>query len=280
MKLKTKHRVGKILFYVGNTIVAVLFIIPLLWMLMASLKPENEIFSNLASIKTFFPTGASLDNYKQVFQRIPMLRYIFNSFFSVAIAVGFDLLVNSLCGYALAKLNFKGRRLLQSLVMALMVLPIESLMIPLYLEVNRFGWLDTYAALSIPFIINCFSIYMFQQFFLDFPGELIEAASIDGCSQARTFFQVVLPNAGSVFVTVFILDFTERWNDFMWPLLVTVGDEHRTVQLAVQTFFGTKPIYYGPIMAALVISALPMIILFLCFQKYYVQGVVTTGIKG
>ncbi len=124
------------------------------------------------------------------------------------------------------------------------------------------------------------SIYMFRQFFLDISDELLEAASIDGCGPIRTFFQVVMPISGTVYATIFILDFVAHWNDFMWPLLVVTGEEKRTIQLAIQTFFGSKPINYGPIMASLTISAIPMLLMFIFLQKYYVEGIASTGIKG
>ena len=160
-----------------------------------------------------------------------------------------------------------------------MVIPTETIILPLYVQVNSYHWINTCAALIVPFIAKCFSIYMFRQFFLDIPNDLIEAASIDGSGAFRTFFTVVVPISGTVYATVFILDFVAHWNDFMWPLLVT-NEMTRTVQLAIQVFFGEPPVYYGPIMAALTLSAIPMIIMFIFMQKYYVQGIASTGIKG
>lgn len=280
MKYQTRNKLLSVLFYISNILIALIFVSPLIWMVVSSLKPETKIFSELNSLKTFIPTAATLDNYFQVFKRIPMMKYILNSLFYVTIIIVFDLVVNSLCGYALAKLNFKGKNLLTTLVISLMVLPLEAIMLPLYTEISSLGWVNTWLALIVPFIGKCFSIYMFRQFFIDIPNELIEAAEIDGCSSFKIFYKIVVPISGSVFATIFILDFTAHWNDFMWPLLVITSEDLRTIQLAIQTFFGQPPIYYGPIMAALTISAIPMIILFIFFQKYYVQGIATTGIKG
>jgi len=126
----------------------------------------------------------------------------------------------------------------------------------------------------------CFSIYMFRQFFLDIPDELIEAAKIDGCSPFGIFTKVVAPISGNVYATVFILDYVSHWNDFMWPMLVVTWEDMRTIQLAIQTFFGSKPIHYGAIMASLTISAIPMLLMFVFLQKYYVEGIASTGIKG
>lgn len=121
---------------------------------------------------------------------------------------------------------------------------------------------------------------MFRQFFLDIPDDLLEAAAIDGCGPVKTFFTIVMPISGTVYATIFILDFVAHWNDFMWPMLVVTGEDMRTIQLAIQTFFGSKPIHYGAIMASLTISAIPMLLMFVFLQKYYVEGIASTGIKG
>ena len=165
-------------------------------------------------------------------------------------------------------------------IISLMVLPMEAIMLPLYKEVASLGWVNTWAGLIVPFVGKCFSIYMFRQFFLDIPDDLLEASAIDGCGPIKTFFTIVMPISGTVYATIFILDFVAHWNDFMWPMLVVTGEDMRTIQLAIQTFFGSKPIHYGAIMASLTISAIPMLLMFVFLQKYYVEGIASTGIKG
>lgn len=280
MTQKQRARLGSLAFYLGNTLVALIFVSPLIWMVSSSLKPESGIFKGLNSLSTFIPQGASLNNYLEVFQRINMWKFIGNSLFYVLVIIVLDLLVNSICGYALAKFEFKGKNALLTLVISLMVFPAEAIMLPMYREMADLGWINTWASLIVPFVAKCFSIYMFRQFFMDVPNDLLEAASIDGCGPVKTFFTVVLPISGTVYATIFILDFVAHWNDFMWPLLVVTGEEKRTIQLAIQTFFGSKPINYGPIMASLTISAIPMLIMFIFLQKYYVEGIASTGIKG
>lgn len=280
MTQKTRTRLGNVAFYLGNTVIALIFISPLLWMISSSLKPESGIFKGMNSLATFIPKGASFANYLEVFQRIDMWKFILNSLFYVFIIIILDMIINSVCGYALAKFEFKGKNFLLTLVISLMVFPAEAIMLPLYREVADLGWINQWASLIVPFIAKCFSIYMFRQFFLDIPDDLLEAASIDGCGPVKSFFRIVMPISGTVYATVFILDFVAHWNDFMWPLLVVTGEEKRTVQLAIQTFFGSKPINYGPIMASLTVSAIPMLIMFLVLQKQYVEGIASTGIKG
>ena len=276
--MKFSAAFSKFMFYFGNIVIGIIFVSPLIWMISASLKPESQIFANMNSLKTFFPVSASFNNYVEVFTRMNLPQVFKNTLLYIALILVLDLLVNSMCGYALAKFEFKGKGAIMNLVVALMVLPMEAIMLPLYIEMSQLGWVNTLAALVIPFVAKCFSI--FRQFFCDIPDDLIEAAAIDGCRPAGTFFKIVMPISKTVYATVFILDFVAHWNDFMWPFLVMTGEDKRTIQLAVQSFFGTQPVHYSAIMAALVISAIPMIIMFIFMQKYYVEGIASSGIKG
>lgn len=280
MSQKQKKLFKKVIYYIGNTLIAIVFVSPLLWMFASAFKPEGDIFSNLNSLSTFIPKTWTTENFSEVFKRVPMLKYIMNSVGYCFVLIILDLVVNSLCGYALAKFHFPFQNVLLILILALMVMPTEAIIMPLYSVVASWGWLDQWIALIVPFVAKCFSIYMFRQFFLDIPDELIEAAAIDGCSPVRTFVAVVVPISGPVYATVFILDFVAHWNEFMWPMMVMTSGDNRTVQLGIQAFFGTKPVMYGPVMASLIISAIPMIIIFVFLQKYYVQGIASTGIKG
>ena len=278
--MKFSAAFSKFMFYFGNIVIGIIFVSPLIWMISASLKPESQIFANMNSLKTFFPVSASFNNYVEVFARMNLPQVFKNTLLYIALILVLDLLVNYMCGYALAKFEFKGKGAIMNLVVALMVLPMEAIMLPLYIEMSQLGWVNTLVALVIPFVAKCFSIYMFRQFFCDIPDDLIEAAAIDGCRPAGTFFKIVMPISKTVYATVFILDFVAHWNDFMWPFLVMTGEDKRTIQLAVQSFFGTQPVHYSAIMAALVISAIPMIIMFIFMQKYYVEGIASSGIKG
>ena len=278
--LKAQKALQKILFYAGNTIIGIIFVSPLIWMISASLKPEAKIFANMNSIKTFVPEDASFDNFIEVFRRVDLMNVFENTITYILLILVFDLLINSICGYALAKFRFKGRKLILSFVVALMVMPMEAILLPMYIEMSQLGWVNSLPALVVPSIAKCFSIYMFYNFFKDIPDDLLEAASIDGSSPIRTFFSIVMPISKTVYATVFILDFVAHWNDFMWPFLIMTGKENRTIQLAVQSFFGTQPVHYSAIMASLVLSAIPMIVMFIFMQKYYVEGIASSGIKG
>ena len=280
MSYTLKKKVVDGAFLVINILLSLLFIAPLLWMVVSTFKPEASIFEDLTSIKAFIPSMLSWENYVAVFRRIPMLNYIYNSFYYATTAVGMGLIVNSLAGYALAKFHFKGKEIILSLVITLIIVPFESILLPLYMVVNGLRWTNTWLALVVPFVGDCFSIFIFRQFFLDVPNELLEAASIDGCSRLMTFLRVVIPISGPVYATVFILNFVTRWSDFMWPLLAITDESLKNVQLGIQAFFTFPPIYYGQIMAALTIATVPVIVVFLFLQKYYVQGITSGSVKG
>ena len=276
-----KKKKTTILLYIVNTLLGLIYLSPLIWMIVSAFKPENRIFADMSKgLAAFIPTEATLANFESVMVRSNMPKYIFNSVAYVSVLVLLSLVVNSAFGYALAKFEFKGKNLILNVILALLVLPLESILLSLFYIVNQFGWIDSYLALIIPFIVKCFDVYLFRQFFLDVPDDLLEAAQIDGASPITTFIKVVVPVSKPVFATVVILDYVAYWSDFMWPLLVITDANKRTVQLGIQTFFTEPPVYYGPIMAALTIASVPMIIMFLFLQKYYVQGIATSGIKG
>ena len=277
---KINKVLGNVIFYLGNIVVGLIFVSPLLWMLASSFKPELEIFSNLNSLSTFVPAHFTLKNYVEVFQRLKVFTILKNTLVYIGIVLFGDLLLGSMFGYALAKLKYRFRGISLTLVIALMSMPVEAIILPMYIEMAQIGWVNTMLGLTIPFMMNCFSIYMFYSYFISIPDELIEAAKADGCGPIRTYFSIVMPISKTVFATVFILDFVSRWNDFMWPFLITTGEEKRTVQLAVQIFVGVSPIHYGVIMAVLTLASIPMIIMYIFMQKFYVEGIASTGIKG
>lgn len=271
---------GNVFFYLGNIIVGLIFVSPLLWMLASSFKPELEIFSNLNSLSTFIPKNFTLANYAEVFQRIKVFTILKNTLIYIGIVLIGDLLLGSMFGYALAKMKYRFRGISLTIVIALMSMPVEAIILPLYIEMAQLNWVNTMLGLTIPFMMNCFSIYMFYSYFIGIPDELIEAAKVDGCGPIRTYFKIIMPISKTVFATVLILDFVSRWNDFMWPFLITTGEEKRTVQLAVQIFVGVSPIHYGVIMAVLTLASIPMILMYIFMQKFYVEGIASTGIKG
>lgn len=257
-----------------------LFIAPLVWLVASSMKVEMDIFKDMGSLIAFLPKGATIDNYTAALRKAHLIRYIFNSLTYVLLITMFGMVVNSLCGYALAKLQVPYSKQILTFIIALIIIPFETIILPLFLIVNHFGWVNEIQALVVPFMANCFNIYLFRQFFAGVPDEFLEAARVDGASDLRTFVQIVLPQSKTVFATVFILTFVAHWGDFMWPLIVASDDSIRTIQVGLQFLFTNPPIQYGPILAGLTISTIPLAIVFLIFQKYYVQSVTSSGLKG
>lgn len=269
-------RIGSLLL---RTAFFFLFIAPLIWLIMASFKSELNIFKDMQSIAAFLPNEMSLENYRIAFLRADLLKYVFNSMKYVLLITLFGLVVNSLCGYALAKLHVPFSRYITILIISLIIIPFESIVLPLFLLVNKFGWINHLHVLVVPFIANCFNIYLFKQFFKGIPNDYLEAARIDGASDLRAFVQIVVPQSLTVYATVFILTFVAHWGDFMWPLIAASEDSLRTIQVGIQFLFTNPPMLYGVILAGLTFSTVPLAIVFLLFQKYYVQSVSSSGIK-
>jgi len=268
------------LIYISLLVLGLLFISPIGFMLAGSLKADASVLVEAGDWRAFRAADASLDNYRDVFSRVAFFRYLLNSLFINGVIVGAGLLVNSLAGYAFARLQWRGRELLFGLVLAVMIIPLEAIAVPLFYMASLAGWRDTYLVQILPFIANAFSIYLFYTWFIGLPRELEEAARIDGAGVLRTFFVVVAPNAKPVFATVAILTFLTQWGAFLWPLMVTSSAAVRPLSLAIATFHSLPPLQWGDIFAFGVMMVLPVLVLFLLFQRWFVRGVAATGIKG
>ncbi|MBT2695979.1 carbohydrate ABC transporter permease [Bacillus sp. ISL-40] len=281
MTNRTKKRIGKMGITISILVLGFLFISPLLWMIIASVKPETLIFKDMG-FEAFIPKETTFDNYAKILfnENINFFHYMGNSLFTVGMIVILGTVVNSICAYALVKLKFPGSDLILIIIIALYVVPFESVLIPLYIVVNKFGWINEFPALIIPFIASAFNIFLFRQFFMGFPKELEEAAQIDGASPWQTFVRIVVPNSKPVFATAAILTFVTHWSDFMWPLIVATDQSIQTVQIGIQYLFTDNNIQYGQIMAALTLTTIPVILIFIFFQRYYVQGITSSGVKG
>ncbi len=266
--------------YLLLTILALLFIAPIVFMVVSSLKPDDLVLSEAGSLKAFLPTEASFQNYRDVFERVNFGRFLFNSLLITGVIVLAGLLVNSLAGYAFARLRWRGRSLIFAVVVALIIIPIEAIAVPLFFQVTLLGWRNTYIAQILPFVANAFSIYLFYTFFIDLPKELEEAARVDGAGTLRTFFEIIVPVSRPVFATVAILTFLTQWGYFLWPLMVTIDEQVRPLPVAIASFQTLPPIQWGDIMSFGVMMVAPILIVFLVFQRWFVEGVATTGTKG
>lgn len=275
--------------YLVMIILAIIFLFPIVFMLITSIKvDELQILSDISTLYAFLPRGElGFENYRDVFNNLEFGRMLFNSTFIMVVTVILGLIINSMIAYALSRLSFKGRGLLLAIIIALIIVPFEAVAVPLLLVVNNlpwFGgattWLDTYHVQIIPFIADAFSIFLFYQFFISIPKELEEAALVDGAGRFRIYWQVVVPLSKPVFATVAILTALANWNRFMWPLMVTRGVDVRPLTVGMQTFFGQDPRIWGDLLAFASLITIPVLIVFLIFQKWFVQSVASTGIKG
>jgi multiple sugar transport system permease protein len=259
---------------------AVLFLAPVLIMLMGSFKPDAQVLQQAGSITGIFPDSLIMQNYRDVFVRVPFVRYLWNSLFITSVIVLGGLVVNSLAGYAFARLQWCGRDAVLFTVLALMIIPLEAIAVPLFYEVTVFGWRDTYTVQIIPFIANAFSIYLFYTFFLSLPKELEEAARIDGAGPMRIFISIIIPNAKAAFATVAILTFLVQWGSFLWPLMVTHSENVRPLPLGIASFYTLPPLQWGDIFAFGVMMVVPVLVIFIAFQRWFVKGIASTGVKG
>lgn len=267
--------------YTVMLLLAAFFLFPLVYMVASSFKPDGVVLSDADSIAAFLPIPfVGVENYADAIERASVFRSFLNSMVISGSIVGLGLVVNSLLGYALARLRFRGRTLLVAFVIALIIIPFEALAVPLLFVSARLGWLDTYHVQILPFVANPLFIYLFYTFFLNVPVEIEEAARIDGAGPLRTFVSVVAPLAKPAYATVAILGFLFSWGQFLWPVMVTRGIDVRPLALGIGTFKTTPPVQWGDIMAYAALMTIPMVIIFLIFQRYFVQGVASSGVKG
>ncbi|HZD56491.1 MAG TPA: carbohydrate ABC transporter permease [Anaerolineales bacterium] len=284
-----RKRIREWITYLAMSALAIFFLFPIVFMLVSSVKnSETQVLADMSNLYAFVPRGdLGLQNYRDVFGQLEFGRLVVNSTFIMVLTVLVGLLVNSLIAYALARLRFKGRDFLLGIVVALIIVPFEAVAVPLLLLVNRlpwFGgastWLDSYQVQIIPFIADAFSIFLFYQFFINIPKDLEEAALVDGASLFRIYWNIILPLSRPIFATVAILQALAAWNRFMWPLMVTRGIAARPLTVGMQSFFGQDPRLWGDLMAFASMITIPVLIIFLLFQKWFVQSVASTGIKG
>lgn len=253
-----------------------LILLPFVWMVATSFKTEGEIFSAPYRLFSPHPTGQA---YVDVWRRIPFGRFFFNSVVFAGSVTLISLFFDSLAAYAFARLRFPGRDVLFWVVLAVLMVPFQITLIPLFLNVFHLGWLDTYQGLIVPRATNAFGIFLLRQFFISLPPELDDAARVDGASEFRIYAQIILPLSGPALATLAVFHFMYNWNDFLWPLIITSSPDMRTVPAGLTLFMGTHVIEHPILMAGATISLLPLAIAFLFLQRYFVRGVAMTGLK-
>jgi alpha-1,4-digalacturonate transport system permease protein len=276
--------------YIIAIILIFVFLVPVVYIISSSFKPLNELFS---ASPTFFPKSFTFDNFAKAFSKnsggnykilgigVPyILLVIFNSFIVATASTFLAIVINTMSGYALAKFRFKGDNIIMVIILSTIMLPLEVIMVPIFSVLRFFGLYNSLWALIIPAAATPTGIFLMRQYLLTIPGEIIESARIDGASEWKIFTKIILPNAKPAIATLAIFSFMWRWNDYVWPLIAISSPGKYTLQLYIANLTGEFGSDYSSILATSVISMIPMLVVFIIFQKQFVQGTVESGMKG
>lgn len=277
MNIKVKRSLIRIPIFIVLVFLALVMLVPICWIFLSAFKVNSEIISYPP---TFFVKTFTLENFHKLFQRIDMWKYIYNS---AVYAIGTtipSMIINCLAGYAFARYEFKGKNVIFMIFLATMMIPFQVIMIPLFVEVHWMGMYNSYAGLIIPRIASAYWIFMIRSSYQQLPKELEEAARIDGLSEFRIFLTIMTPLIKPALVTFLILSINGSWNDLLWPLIITSSSDMRTIANGLAMFVGAHTIEYGAAFAGAAISLIPMLILYIFGQRYFVAGQATSGLKG
>jgi multiple sugar transport system permease protein len=257
-------------------LICLVLMAPLYWMLITAVKPLQEA---LGSPPTLWPHDLSLSNFTEALQQAPFVRYLMNTVLTAMLTAVGNVVIGSLAGYALARGRFRGRGALLGFVLASVMVPAEATFIPNYVTIRNLGWYDSYLALVAPWLVGAFSVFLYRQAFRSLPETLFEAARLDGCSELRAFRAVAFPLVRSTSLTVFVLSFVWTWNAFLWPLMVTSRPELRVLQLGLTAFQTEGGVYVNLLMAATVLSVVPVLVLFATTQRLVINGIGEGALK-
>ena len=255
---------------------SLLMILPFVWTLATSFKPEADVVTYPPKL---LPTHLTFSHYIDIWHRIPFARLFLNTVIFAGGVTLFSLFFDSLTAYALARLEFPGRNILFIAILATMMLPFQVTLIPLFDLLTKFDWINTYQGLIAPRATNAFGIFFLRQFFLAIPKDLEDAARMDGASEFRIYWRVILPLAVPALLTLGLFHFMYNWNDLLWPLIINQDQSHQTLPAGLALFMGQHVTEYGLLMAGSVLALLPMVIAFLLIQRSFVEGIATTGLK-
>lgn len=267
---------GSMAIWCALAVGAVIMVFPLYWMLATAIRPASEIFEPLVRL---IPQAVTMDNFINLWERYPFLTWTINSTFIAVVAVIITVSINLMCGYVFAKFRFPGRDILFFAILGALMIPIQVILVPEFLVVSWMGLLNSPWGVILPRAAEAFGVFMVRQFMVSIPDELIEAARLDGASEMRIFLRIVLPLSKPIIAVLIIFTFMWRWNDFAWPLVVLTDQESFTLPLGLNLLRGDTNPDWGGIMALALVSLLPMLVIFLVFQRYLVQGIASTGLK-
>lgn len=275
--VRSRDRVARIVLYLVLGLGLLVVVGPFLWMLLASVKPEAEI---RAVPPTWWPETFTWANFQQLFDRLNFPLYFFNSALVATLVTVGNLLFCSALGYALAKLDYPGKKALFLVVLGMLMVPGMATFVPQFVLVSNLGLANSYAGLVLPFLAGPFGVFLMRQFLLSIPDDLLEAARVDGAGEWRIFFRIVLPLCRPALASLGILTFLSSWNNFLWPLVVATTEDKYTLPVALALYsVGQNRINYGLLLAGAVVVVLPVLIVFLALQRHFLRGIATTGLK-
>ena len=256
---------------------ALVMIVPFVFMVLTSFKTQADI---IAIPAVWLPSQLTLDNFVQVWNRTLLLRSLVNTAYVAVVITAATVFSSSLMGFVFSKYEFRGRDIIFAISLAGMMLPFYVISIPLYLIIISLGWVNSYAALIVPSLYNSFGVFLMRQFMFSIPSELLDSARLDGCSEFRIFWSIALPLAKSAAGALSLLNLMVYWNWFFWPLIVLNSEEKFTISLTLTKFMGLYWTEYGPLTAGSFLAVIPIVVTFLVLQRYFVEGIATTGMKG
>jgi len=268
--------------YIGLLAIVLIFITPFVWMVSSAFKPRDELFAYIypVSWKTFFPLQPTFDNIIAVLRDAGLGSAMMLSFFIAVVTVVISLFICSMMAFVLARLEFPGRGIVFALTLATLLVPFEARIVPLFFVMQNLKLDNTIPAVFLPWVADAFIIFLLRQHFADLPNELYDAAITDGCSHFRVFWNIMLPNITPILISAALIKFIWSWDSFIWPLIILRDPNLRVVQVAIGYLFGDQRILWEQVFAGAFISTIPILIMFLALQKYYISGMVTSGIKG
>jgi multiple sugar transport system permease protein len=272
-----RAKLPRVLLYVLLVLGALLALVPMLWMLSASLMPQGEANSYPPR---FLPSRPTLEHYAALFTRLQLGRFFMNSAIVAGTVTVVSLFINSMAGYAFAKLRFRGRDRLFRLLTTGLVIPVQVAMLPLFLLMKQLGFINSYWGVIIPSLASIFGIFLVRQYALSFPSELLDAARIDGAGEFRIYWSIVVPVIRPILATLSIWTFLSTWNDFMWPLIVLSDERRYTLPVALAGLVGEHAQDTELMMAGSVLTVLPVLLVFLFLQRYYIAGITVGSVKG
>lgn len=282
MNRKRKRQLAHTALYLGLILIALLTLFPLFWGISASLRDDKELYTYVMpfTVHTLIPVKFTFKSYVELFTKYGFLKPVFNTVYITGVSIFFGCILNSVAAFSFAMFDFKFKKPIFTLVLLSFMIPFEAIALPLYQVVDKMKMVNTYQGMIFPSIASGLVLFLFVQFFKDVPGELLDAARVDGANIRQVYTKILMPLSKPIFITAGLMIFMDQWNSYLWPLLMARSKEIRTIQIALTQFSTEHSTAWSALYAGSMFSALIPLLLFLPLQKYFVQGITSSGVKG